>query len=130
MKIYPGSDLEGAIIKAYFKMSKEDAGTIKSFVNQFYIKRWELISKLEEGNDDKDKMGKKFRKKRRGTEVDDNVEEVDTEPKDMVKRALVVFENDMERMKNRVKYETSKNNANKTMKIKNHPKKEEKTTIQ
>ena len=53
LKIDTGSDLEGAIIKAYFHIWKEDAEraaeimkAIKSFTNQFNIKRELLIRKL------------------------------------------------------------------------------------
>ena len=80
---------------------------IKSFVNQLYS--GELIRKLDEGKDEKDKICKKYWKKRRGMDEYEDLEEVDRdrEPKTMVKRELVVAENEMERMIKRVKSKTT-----------------------
>ena len=45
---------------------------------------------------------------------------MDKEPKTMVKKALVVAENEKDCTKKSLKSETTKSNMNKTMKLKNH----------
>ena len=61
-----------------------------------------MLTKIDPGKDEMDKIGKKDWKKRRGREGNDDIEDVIRETKAVEKRALVVAENEMERMDCRI----------------------------